>query len=173
MSWIMNENKSRWPNPKFQRSQGVQAKTSRIKNWSVKTYHVQRGDKAAHRRQAGGDRYERLLRKQNQEWLQFLGWESVGKGRLYSVYKVGFLDEGFSNREKWRRNRSDEQEGGLTMGHFKWHAGGDVHYPVLHTHVHIYTHSENFVRNVDMGVIKALGEKIAQGECFKWEETQR
>ncbi len=39
-------------------------------------------------------------------------------------------------------------------------------------HVNTYI-SENFVRNIDVGVIKAIVDKTAQGECFKGKEIQR
>lgn len=57
------------------------------------------------------------------------------KGRIYGVSKIVLLADCFSDREKPRRSRSEEQERGMNMGHFKCHPDGDfitLFYTLMH-----------------------------------------
>lgn len=57
----------------------------------------------------------------------------------------------------------------MDMAQFQSHPGGDVHSIIWQTHMCVCAHSPNWelLRNIDMGTIEAIMDKIFQGEYFK------
>lgn len=105
---------------------------------------IQHTGKAAHWRQARGMVWK-ILRKQNQVEVAFFWMREWREESMVSPKLL--LAECFSDREKPRRSRSEEQERVMNMGHFKCHPDGDfitLFYTLMHISIRKWELSQKY-----------------------------